>query len=194
LSVDAGSENDRKFQLIVIGAEFDEQFQHLVDDIDGTGRVAVDLVDDDDRFDFGFQGFFQHEPGLGHRAFKSVDDQNDAVDHVHDPFDFAAEIGMTGRIQNIDPVSHIIDGGILGKDGDAAFTFEVIAVHRAFDKVLGISKRKRLFEQAVHEGGFSVVDVRNDRDISDFHGGSFFLTAASIQRAMPYPRAGEPER
>jgi hypothetical protein len=41
-------------------------------------------------------------------------------------FDFAAEIGMAGSIDNIDVVILVFEGGVLGADGDAFFAFQIM--------------------------------------------------------------------
>ena len=43
-----------------------------------------------------------------------VDDEQNAVDHFHNPLDLATEIGVTGRIDDIDAVAVPIKGGVLG--------------------------------------------------------------------------------
>jgi hypothetical protein len=41
-------------------------------------------------------------PEIGGRLFEGIDKEEDAVSHFQDAFDLAAEIGMAGRIHNID--------------------------------------------------------------------------------------------
>jgi hypothetical protein len=74
----------------------DEQIKHLVQHLVRIGVVAVNFVDDHDRFGAGFQRLAQDEAGLGLRAVGGIDHQQHAVDHVHDALDFAAEVGVAG--------------------------------------------------------------------------------------------------
>jgi len=39
---------------------------------------------------------------LRERAFAGVDEKDDAVDHAEGAFDFAAEVGVAGRVDDID--------------------------------------------------------------------------------------------
>ncbi len=63
------------------------------------------------------------------------------------------------------------DGGVLGKDGNAAFAFEVVGIHDTFFDVLVVAEGVRLAQETVHEGGLAVVHVGDDGDISEV--GSF---------------------
>ena len=59
-------------------------------------------------------------------------EQYDAVDHRQDALDFAAEIGVAGRVDDIDADAlglagrGPVDRGRLGEDGDATFFFEIV--------------------------------------------------------------------
>jgi hypothetical protein len=58
-----------------------------------------------------------------------------------------------------------------GKNGDAAFFFEVTGIHDAGGHILVSPERAALFEHLVYEGSFAMVNVRNDCDITNvFHG------------------------
>ena len=54
-------------------------------------------------------------------------------------------------------------------DCDAPLTFERVGVHDSFGYDLIISKRARLAEHLVDEGGLPVIDVRDDGNITDRH-------------------------
>ena len=44
----------------------------------------------------------EHEAGLRHGAFGGIDQQQHAVHHVHHALDLAAEIGVAGRVDDVD--------------------------------------------------------------------------------------------
>ena len=48
--------------------------------------------------------FAQDESRLRLRTVVRIDDEQHAVDHLHDALDFAAEIGVAGRIDDVDVV------------------------------------------------------------------------------------------
>ena len=47
------------------------------------------------------QSFAQDVLCLRHGTFKGIDDKQHAVNHIQNAFDFAAEIRMTGRVDDI---------------------------------------------------------------------------------------------
>ena len=66
------------------------------------GVGAVDLVDDDDRLEAVLERLAQHEPRLRQRPFGGVDEQEHAVGHAQDALDLAAEVGVAGRVDQVD--------------------------------------------------------------------------------------------
>src|ERR687883_8224 len=80
---------------------------------------AVDLVDDQDRLEADLERLAQHESGLGHRAIDGVDQQQAAVGHVEHPLDLAGEVGVAGRVDDVQLDAAEPNGGVLGQDGDA---------------------------------------------------------------------------
>ena len=95
----------REIELLVIGLEVEEQLEHLVEHFGGARVGAVDLVDDDDRLEAERKRLAGDELGLRHRAFGGIDQQDDAVDHRQDALDLGAEIGVAGRVDDVDVAS-----------------------------------------------------------------------------------------
>ena len=75
-----------------------------------------------------------------------IHQQQNTVHHVHDSLHLTPEIGVAGCINNIDLdrlFGERIDdgnGGVLGEDGDASFTFEVIRIHHTLGHLLVIAE------------------------------------------------------
>ena len=61
----------------------------------------------------------------GSGPFGRVDQQQHAVDHRQHALDLAAEVGVAGRVDDVDLVVLVVDGGVLRQDGDAALALEV---------------------------------------------------------------------
>ena len=59
------------------------------------------------------------------------------------------------------------DGTVLGVDGDAAFTFQVVAVHDAVHDLFIGTEYIALAQECVHQRGFSSVDMGDDGYIDD---------------------------
>ena len=164
-----GAVDDREVELLVGRVERGEQVEHFVDDL-GHARVGlVDLVDADDRLEADLQRLADHEFGLRHRAFGCVHQHDRAVDHRQDALDLAAEIGVAGRIDDVDADVLPGDGGRLGHDRDAALLLEIVGIHHAFGDALVFAEGAGLLEQAVDQRGLAMVDVRDDRDIAELH-------------------------
>ena len=79
--------------------------------------------------------------------------------------DLAAEIGVAGRIDDVDFDAVIMDGSIFREDSDAALPLERIGVHNSLFDDLVFSKCSALPEHLVHERRFAVVYVRNNRHV-----------------------------
>ncbi len=96
-------------------------------------------------------------------------EQDHTVDHVQDALDFAAEVGVAGGIDDVDPGVVPDDRGALGQDGDAALALEIVAVHRLVFDLLIFPEGAGLFQKCVDEGRFAMVDVRDDGDVAHLH-------------------------
>ena len=65
-----------------------------------------------------------------------------------------------------------IDRGDLGENGDAAFAFEIVGIHRPFGHALVLAEGAGLLQQAIDQGGLAMVDVRDDRQVAQRHEGN----------------------
>jgi len=152
--------------LVIVGIEADEQVEHLVEHFGVATVGTVDLVDHHDRAQAQAQRLAGDEFRLRHRAFRTVDQQDHAVDHREDAFHFGAKVGVAGRVDDVDAVAVPLDRGRLGENGDPAFLFEIVRIHRPFLDPLVIAEGAGLAEKLINERGFAVVDVRDNRDIA----------------------------
>jgi len=159
--------NDREIKLVIIGIEFHEQFQHFIFHFRYTGVRFIDFVDDDNGLQLLFQSLAQDELRLRHRTFKSIDEQQNAVDHVQDTFDFAAEISMPRGVDDVDLVALVRDRAVLRINGDASFTLQIIAVHDAINNLFIVLEHMALLQKRIDQRGLSGVNVRDYSDIDN---------------------------
>jgi hypothetical protein len=89
-------EDAAEVQLLVGGAQLDEQVEDRVLGPHGAGAGAVDLVDDHDGPEAQGQGLAGDELGLGHGAVEGVHHQQHGIHHAQHPLHFAAEVGVAG--------------------------------------------------------------------------------------------------
>ena len=135
--------------------------------LERLGVGTVDLVDENDRREAGFEGFLEDETGLSLGAFVGVDNEHDAVDHFHDALHFAAEVRVSGSVDDVDEIFAPANGGILRLDRDASLAFLVHRVHGTLVDGLVFTEGSGLFEHLVHEGGFAMINVGDDGDVTD---------------------------
>ena len=157
---------------------------------------SVDLVHDEDHGQVRLERLAQHETRLRQRALARVDEQQHSVDHCERPLDLAAEVGVTGRVDDVEDHVAVANRRVLGEDRDALLTLEIVRVHDPLVDVLVGAEGAGLPEQGVDQRGLAVVDVGNDRKIAQIrargHGnlperGGSMLPVASHG---PAPRTG----
>ncbi len=79
-----------------------------------------------------YRRFLQDESGLRHGTFRRIHQQQHTIHHVHYAFHFAAKIGMSRRVHDIDFDRLFRDrvnqrnGCILGKDGNSALALKIV--------------------------------------------------------------------
>ena len=159
--------DDRKVELLFARAELVEQLEGLIDHPLGARARPVDLVDDHDRLQALRQRLARDEARLRHRAFDRVDQQQHAVDHRQHALDLAAEVGVAGRVDDVDVRIAVLDRAVLGDDGDAALALDVVAVHHPLGDVLMGGERPGLDQQLVDQRRLAVVDVGDDGDVAE---------------------------
>ena len=112
-----------------------------------------------------------------------VDHQQYAIDHFHNAFDFAAEIGMARRVHDIDAIAIPLKRGIFGANGDALFAFKIHRIHDALLDFLIGAERPGLPQQLIYQRGLAVINVRNDAEVTDLiHGGRALQSSSSGSR------------
>ena len=129
---------------------------------------AVDLVDHHDDAVTQLQCAAEDEAGLGHGSLSGVHQQDNAVDHLQNALHLAAEIGVTRRVHNVDLRVAVLDGGVLGEDGNAALPLQIVGVHDALHHLLILTIHAALLEHLIHQRGLAVVNVGDDRYVSQF--------------------------
>ena len=86
-----------------------------------------------------------------------------------DALDLGAEIGVAGRVDDVDVIVAPFDAGALGEDGDPALFLEVVRIHRPLFDALVLAEGARLAEELVDERGLAMIDVGDDRHVAKVH-------------------------
>ncbi|MNL17871.1 hypothetical protein D3C87_1389920 [compost metagenome] len=158
--------DDFEVQLFFGGTQVVEQVEDLVQNPVRTRAWTVNLVDDHDWTQAGFESLLGHETGLRHRAVLSVNQQQNGVDHRHYAFNFAAEVGVARGVHDVDVVAVPVDGGVFRQNGNTALFFLVVGVHHALVVELVALQGAGLTQEFVYQGGFTMVNVGNDGDVA----------------------------
>ena len=175
-----------KIKLFIACAKTGEQVKNFIQSPIRLGVGLIDLVQNHHWLEAQRQGFRGHEFCLRHRAFGSIDQQNHAIDHRENPLNFAAEVRVTRRIHDIDTRAFILDGGTFREDRYTPLSLQVVGIHRSFSNSLIGAKRPGLLQQLINECRFSVVNVGDDRDITQVHRDR--LRGQKGRDALPCPK------
>ena len=151
-----------------------EPARHRLDDAAIVGAGAVDLVDEDQRGDLEPLQGAEQERRLGLDALDGRDDQDRAVEHAEDAFDLGDEVGVAGRVDEVDREVADEERGDRGPDRDAAFAFELegVGLGGAGVDAADVVDRAGGEEESFAEGGLTGVDVGEDSEIERAHGTS----------------------
>ncbi len=176
-----------------------EQVEGLVEHPVRPRLGAVDLVDHHDRAQAVRERLLRDEPRLRHRAIHRIHEQQHRIDHRQHALDFAAEVRVSRRVDDVDPELAPADRGVLGQDRDAALALERVRVHHAIGKRLARIERAGLPQQLVDQRRLAVIDVRDDGDVAQLtrrieaHGTAGRKKGGGVYAADPEttrPRAG----
>ena len=168
--------------------EADDLFDLLFGALD-VRRGEVDLVDDGHDLEVVFEGEVDVGERLRLDALRRVDDEDGALARGKRTGDLVGEVDVAGGVDEVELVLLPVFGGVVhahGRelDGDAALALEVHRVEQLrLHIALGYLPRE--FHEAVGDGAFAVVDVRDDAKISDIAIGSCHMSNSPRGRARP---------
>ena len=149
------------------------------------------LLIDEDHVQLQLERLAQHEARLGQRALARVHEQQDAVDHRQAALDLAAEVGVPGRVDDVDLRPAVAHGRVLGQDRDALLALEIARVEHAILHVLVVAEGAGLPQHRVDQRRLAVVDVGDDRHVADVSSFSHTCSVRDLSqtggRAAPPP-------
>ena len=166
VAVDGRSVHHGEIELLVRSTQFDHQIENLVNRTIRVGIGTVDLVDHHDDAKTLLERMRKNEARLRLGPLVGIDDKQGAVRHVQDALNLSTEIGMAGRIDDVDLNVLVVDGDILGKNGDTALALLVIRVKNTLLHFLIIAEHVRCPQQAVNKCRFTMIDMSDDGDVA----------------------------
>ena len=186
--------DDREVDLLGVRPKVHEQLVDRVQDLRRARVAAVDLVDRHDHRQVVRHRLLQDVAGLRQRALRRVHQQQHRVDHVQAALDLAAEVGMTGGVDDVEVDAVVLHRGLLGQDRDALLALQVAGVHDALHDDLVDAEGAGLAEHRVHERGLAVVHVGHDRHVADVvasgGGAAAAVAAGMVERGESFMGGG----
>src|SRR5262249_46559667 len=144
-----------------------EEVERFGKGLAGAGIRAVDLVDHDHGLQFAFQRLAEHEARLRLGPLGGVYEHQDAVGHLENPLDFAAEIGVAGRVDDVDLHPFVGWGNVLAENRDPALALQVVRVEDTIPLKLRFAEEPALAQQTIDQRRLAVVNVGDDGDVAD---------------------------
>ena len=142
-------------------------------DLVGPAGLHVDLVQRRDDREVGVDGGIGVGDGLSLDALGGVDQEDRALAGGEAARDLVVEIDVPRRVDQVQLVIGafvaVVDRDGAGLDGDPALAFEVHVVEQLLAE-LALGDGTGLEEQLIGERALAVVDVGDDREVSDVFG------------------------
>ena len=109
----------------------------------------------------------QNKARLRHGAFHGINQQQHAIDHVHDALDLAAKVGVAGRIHNVDGYIVVDNARILGQNRNPALTLQIIRVEHTLLHLLVGAKDLGQAQHAVHQSRLAMIDMGDNGNVAN---------------------------
>ena len=124
--------NHRKIRQFVACPQLNKQIKGRVQCPINIRVLTIEFVNHNDSAQIFGDGLFEHKAGLRFWSFHGIHQQQHAIHHIHNAFHFAAKIGVSGCVYNVD--FHQFTGfwvwdayrRIFCQDGYPAFALQVI--------------------------------------------------------------------
>src|ERR1051325_4112423 len=165
ITILGASINNGEIELRISRFKLNKKIKNQIKHFVRSCVFAIDLIDYNDRLDLVLEGFAQNKARLHLRTVMCIDDQEGAIDHLHDSLDLATKVSVTWSIDDIDPIIVPLKRCILSSDRYPFFPLKIHRIHHALFHLLIGTKRARLAQQLIDKSSLAVVDVRNDGDV-----------------------------
>ena len=149
-----------------------------MDDLVDTSVWTICFVDEQDHRQLRFECLAKNETCLRKRPFTRVDEKNNAVNHGKSALHLATEIRVAGSVNDVNRDgrtvgvdSGIRHRGVFRENRDSLFLFQVVRVHDAVFEVCVSAERVCLAEHGVDECRLAVVNVGDNRHVSQVGAG-----------------------
>ena len=156
-----------ELKLFIGCAKVHHKIKRIVDNSLWTSAVTVNLVDNHHDRKACVDSVAQNKASLWHRALSCVNQQKRTVSHLQNTLYLAAEVSVARGINNVNLDALVLNRDVLCQNGNSALTLLIIGVQNSFLNLLVLAECIGCLEHLVNHGGFTVVNVGDDSNISD---------------------------
>ena len=170
VTVNARSKDDvlhGELKLLISCAEVHHQIKRIVDNSLWASAVTVNLVDNHHDRKACVDSVAQNKASLWHRAFSCVNQKQCTVGHLQNTLYLAAEVSVARGINNVDLDALVLNRDILCQNSNSALTLLIVGVQNSLLNLLVLAECIGCLKHLVNHGGFTVVNVSDDSNISD---------------------------
>ena len=157
----------REVQLVLRCIEVEHQVEHHFIDLFRAAVWLIDLVHYDHRLQSNLECLLQHKTSLRHRTLKGIHQQDTTVCHVEHALHLATEVAVSWSVNHVDFHSFIINTNVLGKNCYTTLALELIVIQNQISCLLVLSEQMTSHQHLIDQGGFSVVNVCNNCNVSN---------------------------
>ena len=156
--------DDREVDLLLIRAKVKEELIDLVNHLLDACVGAIDLVDDEHDREGARERLGEDVARLWERALRGINEQEHRINGEKAALHFTTEVGVTWSVHNHHAYALELDRRLLRKDRDPLLALKVPAVHHALYELFVGAEGAVLAQEAVHQRGLPMVNVRDDAD------------------------------
>ena len=156
-----------ELKLFIGCAKVHHKIKRIVDNSLWTSAVTVNLVDNHHDRKACVDSVAQNKASLWHRALSCVNQQKRTVSHLQNTLYLAAEVSVARGINNVDFDTLVLNRDVLCQNGNSALTLLIIGVQDSLLNLLVLAECIGCLEHLVNHGGFTVVNMGDDSNISD---------------------------
>ncbi len=175
-------------ELVLGGVEAVHEVKYHVLHLRGTAVGLVDLVDHHEWLQADLDGLLEHESCLWHGALEGVDQQETSVGHIEHALHFAAKVGVSRGVDDVDLDSLVVDRYVFAQDSDAALALEVVVVEDKLSGRLVVAEEVAGQEHLVDQGRLAVVDVCDDGYVADVVHIRYWILAVTADKGTKKSR------
>ena len=156
-----------ELKLLIGCTKVHHKIKRIVDNSLWASTVAVNLVDNHHNRKTCVNGVAQNKASLWHRALSCVNQQKRTVSHLQNAFYLATEVSVARGINNVNLDALVLNRDVLCQNGNSALTLLIIGVQNSLLNLLVLAECIGCLKHLVNHGGFTVVNVGDDSNISD---------------------------